>query len=229
MDDIPLTVSNVILTLKEFLIVWLSQVLYFSNIYPEESYTKRKSFDVIVNISRSPALQKYLEEFAQEFLQLLLNNGTTTKSGNIYKLVILLYEQSNNKVKEKYSIMMDQFIGLGDLQTDLSFLKSGEFEKIGTTIELLEFDWNSIYSEFRSTIFQHVQELRKRQANRIPFKDVFFKTVIECSNMVNLNPSDKWLKVGDSSLPTPPLGKVVNIGQVSTGFLQFETINEYTK
>ena len=229
MDDVPFTVSNVVLTFKEFLIVWVNQVLYTSNIYPAESYTKRKSFDVIVHITRSPSLQKYLQDFIDEFLRILLSDEPASKSGNVSLLTIVLFEQANNKVKEKYCLKMDRFVGLGDLKIDVSTIKTRLFEADDQKIHILGFDWNAVYSDLRSVLSQHVQELLRRQSNRVPFNDVFFKAVIDTSEHVNLAASEKWVKVGDTRLPATQLPKVVPIGQVSTGFLQFGCVNEYVK
>ncbi|EDK37867.2 hypothetical protein PGUG_01965 [Meyerozyma guilliermondii ATCC 6260] len=229
MDDVPFTVPNVILTLKEFLIVWLNQVLYTSNIYPTESYTKRKSFDVIVHITRSPSLQKYLEDFVDEFLNVLVSDEPSSKSGNVCSLIIVLFEQANNKVKEKYCVKMDHFVSLGDLNVDVSTIKTRSFEAETQKINIVGFDWNTVYSDLRSLLSQHVQELSRRQSNRLPFNDIFFKAVIDTSEHVNLSASEKWVKVGDTRSPATQLPKVVPIGQVSTGFLQFGCVNEYAK
>lgn len=201
--------------------MWITQIIHCADIYPLESYKRCRSFDVIVHATRSPALQTYLDDFATEFLEVLATPAASSSPETVSKLVICLYEQRTGKVKEKYTLRTSHLVGVGDLKINPG---SNSYEENGQMVEITGFDWESLYSELKSLLYFHVQELLRRRAERVAFKEGFFKAVIDTSEQVSLVSSHKWIKMKSLAALLP---KLVPVGNVECGFLRFGADNEY--
>lgn len=239
---LPLTLPYVILTLKEFIIVWLNQVLYYNEIYPLEIYDKLKSFDTIVYQSRNPALNKYVEDLVNEFLQILVNGDGHDNGGKVNQILILLYDVKSNKTKKKYVVKFNEMINLGASINDLNFLyllheKDSE-SLLEPVIDIPNFTWDEIYSQLKSILFSQIEEL-KVQKNGSENDDLFFKVIVDLEDSINLNVSinaetnsqhSNWVKTSVTSEDSKQRKtKVVPIGEVSVGFICIDMYNEYTK
>lgn len=239
---LPLTIPYVILTLKEFIIVWLNQVLYYHEIYPLEIYDKLKSFDTIVYQSRHPALNKYVEDLVNEFLQILVNGDGHDNGGKVNQMLILLYGVKSNKTKKKYVVKFNEMINLGTSINDLNFLyllheKDSE-SLLEPVIDIPNFTWDEIYSQLKSILFSQIEEL-KVQKNGSKNDDLFFKVIVDVEDSINLNvninaeansQSSNWVKLSATREDSKQRKtKVVPIGEVSVGFICIDMYNEYTK
>lgn len=240
--SLPLTLPYVILTLKEFMIVWVNQVLYYNEIYPSEIYDKLKSFDTIVYQSRNPALNKYVEDLVNEFLLILVNGDGHTNGGKVNQMLLLLYDVKSNKTKKKYVAKFNEMINLAPSVNDLNFLhlidEKDSKSILEPVIDVPNFTWDEIYSQLRSILFSQIEEL-KSPNNELEKDDLFFKVILDLEDSIDLNVNfnsetnsqhSNWVKLSTTSADKQKRKtKVVPIGEVSVGFICIDMYNEYSK
>ncbi|CUM51462.1 uncharacterized protein AC631_04967 [Debaryomyces fabryi] len=240
--SLPLTLPYVILTLKEFMIVWVNQVLYYNEIYPSEIYDKLKSFDIIVYQSRNPALNKYVEDLVNEFLLILVNGDGHTNGGKVNQMLLLLYDVKSNKTKKKYVAKFNEMINLAPSVNDLNFLhlidEKDSKSLLEPVIDVPNFTWDEIYSQLRSILFSQIEEL-KSPNNELEKDDLFFKVILDLEDSIDLNVNfnsetnsqhSNWVKLSTTSADKQKRKtKVVPIGEVSVGFICIDMYNEYSK
>lgn len=240
--SLPLTLPYVILTLKEFMIVWVNQVLYYNEIYPSEIYDKLKSFDTIVYQSRNPALNKYVEDLVNEFLLILVNGDGHTNGGKVNQMLLLLYDVKSNKTKKKYVAKFNEMINLAPSVNDLNFLhlidEKDSKSLLEPVIDVPNFTWDEIYSQLRSILFSQIEEL-KSPNNELEKDDLFFKVILDLEDSIDLNVNfnsetnsqhSNWVKLSTTSADKQKRKtKVVPIGEVSVGFICIDMYNEYSK
>lgn len=216
----PLTLENVLLQLRDFLAVWISQIIYYNEIYPKNAFEERKFLDSIVHQPRVPPLADYIERFANEMVSVLVKKEG---GGKLHDVVVIIYRESSLHVVRRYIMGLSQFVGLADQITTLDFL-SKLTEVHLARINIPGFDWNEIYSSLRSLIFFHTEEL-KRTYERSDL-DLFFKLLLNTDNAVDLSGDEgQWVKL--MSEEDTRRTKFVSVGEVSSGFLCFDLHNEY--
>lgn len=241
--SLPLTLENVLLATKELLQVWINQILFYSDIYPQEIFEKVTSFGLIVYKSRSPSLNKYLNNLVDEFIKILIK-GDGTGGGKVNQFVVVVYDNQSSKVLRRYILNFNEFVDLSTKITNFDFLN--ETVKIDKdisakgTIDLSNFSWSEINTQFKSILYFHKFEL-----NRIPpnaDSDNFFKILINLSDAVDLNKftsisnentdASNWVKIARTNhglSTTEKNFEFIPVGEVSVGFVCFNSHNEYIK
>lgn len=233
-----LTLQNVVLSFKEFLTVWINQVLFHNHVYPREVFSVYKAFELIVYKSRSPFLNAYINDLVNEFLSLLLK-GRSDGGGKICELIIVVFDQRTNSVLHRYVVNCSQFVDLSKNVVDTAFLDSERNiqaeDNDALVLELPGFSWNEIYAQFRSVLFQHLSELKrheKAQESAPQNRDPFFKILLNLEDSLDLvsGASDgipsNWVRLNDTGTKSHRT-KFIPLGEVSVGFLCFGLHNEY--
>lgn len=220
MSPPPLTLENILLQLRDFLVVWITQIVYYNHVYPENAFEQCKYLDLVVYQSRMLPLTDYLVAFANEMISVLV---TKEGGGKVHDVIVVVYRESSLHILRRYLLNFSQFVGLDNLISSLDFLlKASEVHQ--ARINLPGFDWNEIYASLRSLVFLHIQELRRTEA--LADKDLFYKLLLNTDNTVDLAGEEgQWVKLfsEDDTRKT----KFVALGEVSTGFLRFDLHNEY--
>lgn len=240
---LPLTLQSVILTLKEFLIVWINQVIYYNDIYPVEIYDKLKSFDVLVYISRNPIFNKYIENFVNDFLRVLVKGDGDDNGGKVNKMSLLLYDMKSNKTKRRYVLKFNEMINFGSNIDDLTFLYQDDVDIDSNTesiIDIPHLTWDDLFSQLKSLLHFQVEELKRKEHEKdTPDQnDLFYKIVVDLEDSVNLVSNDNsepyvsnWIRLNpsvqevDKTLRT----NFIPIGEVSVGFICIDIFNEYLR
>lgn len=246
--SLPLTLENVLLAIKELLQVWITQVIYYNAIYPQEIFEKVTSFDLIVFKSRSPSLNSYINNLVDEFIK-ILTKGNGNQGGEVNQFIVVVYDTKSSKLLRRYILNFNQFVDLSSKITNFDFLNdTSNIKSDKNTIDLPNFTWSEVNSQFKSILYQHKFEL-----NQLPFstdKDNFFKILINLSDSVDLNNSitssattessssnqythpSNWVKLSSEKHglgATEKSHKYIPIGEVSVGFVCFDCHNEYIK
>lgn len=216
----PLNVENVLLQLREFLMVYMTQVIYYNGIYPENAFEQRKFLDLVILQSRVPALNEYLRGFANEVVSVLVEKEG---GGKLHDLVVIVYEESSLHVVKRYIIGFGQFVPLAGQITSLDFLHK-QSEVHLARINIPGFDWNEVYSSLRSLLFAHLEELKR--THELQELGYFFKLLLNVDNQVDLSGEQgQWVKL--LSEEDTRKTKFVSLGEISTGVLSFDLHNEY--
>lgn len=216
----PITIENVLLQLRDFLVVWMTQIVYYNRIYPETAFEQRKYLDVIVHQSRVPKLNDFFKNFANEMITVLVKKAG---GGKIHDVIMLIYNEANLHITKRYIVNFSQFVGLADQVSSLEFLTK-PMEVQLAKIDLPDMTWSNIYTYLRSIIFFHIEELRRTPE---PEKNnLFFKLLLNVDESANLSSEDaKWVKL--TSEQSQQKTKYVSLGETSVGFLCFDLHNEY--
>lgn len=216
----PVTIENVLLQLRDFLVVWMTQIVYYNRIYPETAFEQRKYLDVIVHQSRVPKLNDFFKNFANEMITVLVKKAG---GGKVHDVIMLIYNESNLHITKRYIVNFSQFVGLADQVSSLKFLTK-PMEVQLAKIDLPDMTWSNIYTYLRSIIFFHIEELRRTPE---PEKNnLFFKLLLNMDESANLSSEDaKWVKL--TSEQSQQKTKYVPLGEMSVGFLCFDLHNEY--
>lgn len=182
--------SEIIDLFKELLITWINAIIYYHGVYPKFVFEDMKSFNLICPFSRSPKLSHYIFEFVNTVTRLIVD-------ARAVKVLVILHK--NHHHSHHYIIEC----------SDLVVLTGKEDSHV-------EIDTDSLYLNFNSFLFYHIQHLKTvMSANDLEFK-LLLDTDIEKSN-------DKWV-VTDYR----PLNNVKVLDEVSTGILNFSSIHEFT-
>lgn len=216
----PVTIENVLLQLRDFLVVWMTQIVYYNRIYPETAFEQRKYLDVIVHQSRVPKLNDFFKNFANEMITVLVKKAG---GGKVHDVIMLIYNESNLHITKRYIVNFSQFVGLADQVSSLEFLTKPVEVQLAK-IDLPDMTWSNIYTYLRSIIFFHIEELRRTPE---PEKNnLFFKLLLNMDESANLSSEDaKWVKL--TSEQSQQKAKYVPLGEMSVGFLCFDLHNEY--
>lgn len=238
-----LTSKSLLLTFREFLIVWLNQILYYNDIYDRQIYDKFKSFNLIVYKNRHPKLDDYIISLFNNFIRNVFLHRTSrsleSKSATISgasQIVCVIYNTKTSKVLRKYVINFNELIiNLGDTVGIDDFLdddiNQDENDK-SAYINLDGIDWKEIYTQFNTLLFHHIQELNKLEATRyIPLEDneTFFKIIVDLEESINIV-NASWVRIRASILSqksTSTINKFVPVGDVNLQLINFDVHNEY--
>ncbi|CCE79304.1 Piso0_001358 [Millerozyma farinosa CBS 7064] len=238
---LPLTLQNVILTIKEALVVWINQILYYNEIYPVELYEKRRSFERIVFISRNPILNQYIEDFLDDLFRLIIGAHNRRIDGNIRKIIMMTYDVNTNETRERYVIELKNLINLRDQLPDLTFLQTKKDDpkhKDDAVLDIPGLNWSTIYSQLNSFLFEHITELKRKVSVSPADKSTwFYKLFVEAEPSSNLlsasedsgNSPVNWAQV---KIHTPkeesrrPVS-YMPVSEVDAVFVLLVTYNEY--
>ncbi|GEQ70699.1 hypothetical protein JCM33374_g4378 [Metschnikowia sp. JCM 33374] len=216
----PVTIENVLLHLRDFLVLWITQILYHNRIYPANAFDKRRYLDLIVYQSRVPTLSEFLKGFANEMVSVLV---TKSGGGKVHDVIVLIYNEANLHITKRYMVNFCQFVGLAEQVSSLEFLTKTT-ETRSARIELPDMTWTNIYTYLRSMIFFHIEELKRTQEPQQ--NQLFFKLLLNLEDRANLSSENaKWVKL--TSEESQKKVKLVSLGEVSVGFLCFDMHNEY--
>lgn len=217
---LPLTTKNILLTVKEFLIVWLNQILYFNKVYDQHIFDRFKSFEHVVYKNRNPNFNQYADQLITNMFTNVLFNGS-----GLQCLVCLIFDDRNQSVLRKYAINFTDIItNIRDTITPAGLDTSKK--DTSSILEIPGLEWADIYTQFSSTLFQHIQELKR--LNVEDENNLFFSIVVEAQDSVSLTTSN-WVRLSDANSEVSKPRKVVSIGDVSLHLLNFDIINEYFK
>ncbi|PVH21142.1 hypothetical protein CXQ85_000107 [Candidozyma haemuli] len=181
-----LTVPDVLLALRDFLAVWISQIIYYNHIYPDDAFSKKSYLDVTVYQCRAPALNEYLERFAIDMISILVEKDG---GGKVHDIVVLLYDESSLHVRQRYIANFNQFSGLKGQLSSLDFLSNPAAVKDtqSAKINVPNFTRDNMYVHLRSLIFFHIEELKRNEAP--VSNDYFFKLLLNADSETDLNRS----------------------------------------
>lgn len=215
-----LTLDKALLLLRDFLVVWISQILYYNHIYEDNAYEKRLYLGLVVYQSRVPNLCRYLESFANLMVRVLVEKA---HGGKVHEVVVVIYDESKLHVHKRYVGNFSQFVGLADKVSLLDFLDGGSDVHVAK-MNMPEMTWNSVHNILRSMMFFHVEEL-KRTEEAGP-NDYFYKLLLNVDGSVQLNSKDTtWVQLTSQNDPRP--AKYVLVGEMDVGFMCFDLHNEY--
>lgn len=221
-----LTVPDVLIALRDFISIWISQIIYFNHIYPDDAFSKKLYLDLVVYQCRAPELNEYIERFAIDMITVLVEKDG---GGKVYDVLVLLYDETNLHVRQRYIANFSQFPGLKGQYSSLDFLLNPNVLKDtqSAKINIANFTREVVNTNLRSLMFFHIEELKRTEAPQP--NDFFFKLLLNVDGENDLN------KV--SSLPSPWIRLTlekdtqrtvfVPVGDVSIGFMRFDVHNEY--
>lgn len=210
------TVESCLLTVRDFVVVWATQVLYYNHVYPQEAFEKLTYLEVVVYRCRVPQLTSYLVEFANDAIKVLVEKKG---GGHVHELLLLLYDEQTLHVKKRYLVDFSQFVGLGAQVSLLEFLTGGTVHL--AKISIPNFDESTLYTHLRSLAFFHLEELKRTEEDL----GLFFKLLINVDSDVNLQ--QQWVRLTSDDDKRPH--KLVSLGEISVGFVCFSLHNEYVK
>lgn len=217
----PITSQKIILTLKEFIGIWVNQILYHYSIYRNETFDLMKSFGHHVYINRNPNLKSYVNQLVEDFLGLLM--GHKSGSSKVNQLLVVIYDESNNRTVSRYVL---QFRDLLLTMNKTTGKIADTIDDKSAVINLPGITWEEIQTQFTSVLHFHIQELVHtcHQDDSSQENSLFFKIIIEVDDSIKLENSS-WVRqqcVQEAIKPT-----VKPVGDVSLTILNFDTYNEY--
>lgn len=234
-----LTLANVLRSLKELLIVWMNQVLHDNAIYAPEIFLRRSSFDLVVHMSRNPALNKYLEKLVDDFLELLVNGAAYGEGGLINNLSIVLYDTKTDADRERYSFNFSRFINLKPVLASASIssvqsLLQRSHDSDADVIEIPGFTWDTIHAQYKYLLFQQQCELERKRVKRqnaaAPVADaLFFRVLIDADATLTLALAREWVRMQPQEDSPLTRTRVVPIAEIETGFICASLQNEYVR
>lgn len=273
---LPLTLENVLLSVKEFIEVWINQIIYYNSIYSPEIFDRFKSFDLIIFKSRNPNLNLYIESLVNDFIKILISGEATgndtgvsgldngsgigasyssnndikhENGGKVNQLIVIIYDLKSTKRLRRYILNFNQFIGLSSKVASLDFLRNDyntDDASASSNINIPQFTWAEIYSQFKSMLYLHKLELnkfhtlQKKEGINENNENYFFKILLNVDDSIDLsfgksitssssstnntNPSN-WIKLND--MPTlSPLNTIISTPPPKAKKVKFIPIGE---
>lgn len=215
-----LTLDKALLLLRDFLVVWISQILYYNHVYDDNAFEKRLYLDVVVYQSRVPDLGKYLESFANLMVRVLVEKA---QGGKVHEVMVMIYDEAKLHVHKRYVNNFSQFVGLADKVSLLDFLE-GSSDVHVARVNMPEMTWNTLHNNMRSLMFFHVEELKRTEASTP--NDYFYKLLLNVDGSVQLNSNNTtWVQLTSQNDTRP--AKYVVVGEIDVGFMCFDLHNEY--
>lgn len=217
--SLPLTSKNLLLTVKEFITVWIDQILYHNKVYDQHIYDKFKAFEHIAYKNRNPNFNEYVDKLITNiFTNILLENGDLR-----HIVCVIIDDDEDQEVLRKYSINFgDTVKNLQDTINPTILAAEGDNS---SKLDIPGLEWKEIYSQFSYLLFHHIQDLKRLQVD--DDNTIFFKIFVETDNQLFLTESN-WVKNNNSPKRRPPQPrKAVSIGDIDLQLLNFDLINEY--
>lgn len=234
-----LTLANVLRSLKELLIVWMNQVLHDNAIYAPEIFLRRSSFDLVVYMSRNPALNQYLEKLVDDFLELLVNGGTYGEGGLINSFSIVLYDTKTDADRERYAFNFSRFINLKPVLASASVssvqsLLQRSHDSEADVIDIPGFTWDTMFAQYKYLLFQQQCELERKRVKRqdaaAPVSDaLFFRVLIDADATLPLALTREWARMEPQEGSLLPRTRVVPVAEIETGFICASLQTEYVR
>lgn len=216
----PLTLDKAILLVRDFLVVWIGQILYYNHVYDDNAFEKRLYLDIVVYQCRLPELNDYLVKFANEMTRVLVQRAG---GGKVHEVVVLIYDETKLHVHKRYIANFSQFVGLADQISSLDFL-DGQAEVHVAKVALPDMTWANLHTYMRGLLFFHVEELRRTE--ELAPNDFFFKLLLNVDGSLVINSEDTaWVQLTSESDERDI--KFVHLGEMSVGFVCFDIHNEY--
>lgn len=216
----PLTLDKAILLVRDFLVVWISQVLYYNHIYEDNAFEQKLYLDLMVYQSRVPELNDYLLNFANEMTRVLVQKAG---GGKVHEVVVLIYDETKLHVRKRYIANFGQFVGLADQISSLDFL-DGQSEVHVAKLSVPDMTWANLHTYMRGLLFFHIEELRRTEETSP--NELFFKLLLNVDGALVLNSKDTaWVQL--TSEDDDRAIKFVHLGEMSVGFVCFDIHNEY--
>ncbi|KAG7661656.1 uncharacterized protein J8A68_004809 [[Candida] subhashii] len=222
-SSLPLTINNLLLTFKEFFIVWINQILYYNKIYNQLTFDKFKSFELIIYKNRNPLIQQYLNDLIIN----IINNLIVSQSNGLNEINCIIYNTNTNQIKSKYLIKFHNFIiNLQQTINNLDDIANDQSSKLN--IEGI--DWQEIYTQFNSILFHHIQQLKQLNIDDNRDDTNFFKILVDLDEQINPTTSN-WVRLQQQQTVESydqPIEKkdYIPIGNVDLQIINFDLYNE---
>jgi DNA polymerase zeta len=208
-----LTTKALLLTVKEFISVWLNQILYYNHVYDSNVYEKVTSFNQVVFVNRNPNFNEYVDTLVKNLFENLLFKPT-----GIRHLVCVVYDDSKNVVLRKYQINFTEVSDLKHVALDLDI----DGPDNSTLINIPELTWSSIYNQLSSGLFYHIQELKRLI---VTLEDIFFSIIVDVDSSTNLSVYN-WVQLSGNT-KTPTAKRSAHLSDVSLQLFNFDLKTDY--
>ena len=205
----------------------MNQILYFHRVYPLAIFERRKWFNLVVNVLRSPPLNLYLELSVSDFLRVLLQND------GVNAFSVVLYDSRFNADLERYSVKLNMFPRMEVSREKIDTILAGTTIDDEPEIRLPGFDWTEIYSQFRLFLYRFQNELKRtkgevksgQDADNDADANIFYRLTVDTA--ADLTGNTNWVRLatGEGDIRT----KITPLGEVDTGFLVFSMVREKVK
>ncbi|RCK65815.1 hypothetical protein Cantr_01608 [Candida viswanathii] len=224
---LPLTTKNFLLTFKEFLTVWLNQILYYNHIYDPLVFDKVTAFDLVVYKNRHPNLDQYIDQLFVGIINELIIHREQAKTpeafNGLYNINCLIYNVQTNTVVSRHTINFHQFIvNLQETVFDLSLSSVDTSSKIN----IEHISWNEMNTQYSTALFHHTQHLKKLDPQKTDPDAYFFKVTVDVDKLLYINNrGGNWVRLnrGDDN---PSHSDFTAIGQVDLDILNFSCYTE---
>lgn len=226
---LPLTSANLLKSVKEFLSIWINQVLYYNRVYKSDIFDKFKSFNLVIYKNRNPQLEIYINDLLDNFFEIALvhrRNGST--AGHLNNLVIVIYNTKTNKILRKYVIKFSDLLSnLADTIPNNTMVP----EDNSAAINIPHFTWNEIFTQINEALFKQINELKRNIGSGVNDEnnDLFFKVFVDMQSTINLT-SGNWVRV-ETHAPSRDNGsqkcKFVPISEVNLNLFNMDIYNEH--
>ncbi|KAI5952885.1 hypothetical protein KGF54_003752 [Candida jiufengensis] len=234
MMNLPLTINNFLIVFKEFLTVWLNQILYYNKIYDPLIFDEYKAFELIIKKNRHPQLDQYVDKLLLNIINNLIIGKKQTNGLN--KISCLIYNTKSDKVIKSYSIKFYQFVI--NLEKTINELKeSTDSEDTSAIIDIPDITWIEIYTQFQTVLFKLIQELKKETSlediqyevgmsmnSTMPDNDLFFKVIVDLDESIYAS-AEHWIRLNQSENTT--IETVKPLAQLDLDIMNFDIVNEY--
>lgn len=216
----PLTINNLLLTFKEFFVVWINQILYYNKVYDVASFDQFKSFELLVYKNRNPDLQKYVDDIIVN----IINNFIINQNG-IKEIKCVIYNEQTNELFRKFVLTFHNFII--DLKTTIGTLNNDINDDVSAKISIDGIDWSEIYCQFNSILFHHIQELKRIHVEEENHNS--FKILVDLDELINNATTSNWVRLQPSHIASSDLQseKYIAVGNVDFEVLCFDLHNQY--
>ncbi|KAL6451277.1 hypothetical protein SBY92_002616 [Candida maltosa Xu316] len=225
-----LTVEKFLLIFKEFLVVWLNQILYYSKIYPTPTFDQFKAFNLVILINRHPDLSQFINQlFINIINQLIIHkqqSKTNTLSNGLLNINCLIYNVKTNTIIKKFTINFYQFItSLNQTIHSIDDLTSISDNSSKLNIDGL--NWNEINTQYNALLFNHIQDLKQSPPTPKDTDELFFRITVDVDKSLYINSdNNNWVRLSGSDDKTTSKSHMKPIGQVDLEILNFNCFNE---
>lgn len=138
MEPDDLTTSSITKVTKEFLVVWLEQIIYHHGIYDCRVFDRVKAFELVVFRNRNPALRRYIDDLVTNVVE---------RFNTINRIVCIIEERESGKALWRYVV---QFSNTVDAPAGPH------------PIDIDGFGWGEIYNQLNQILFTHIESLKRR-------------------------------------------------------------------
>lgn len=151
--DSPQTVSELLESFQQFLVVVIHNILYCRGVYPAESFERVRIYDIVVYESRHYRVRDWIEQLSDSCIKQI-------SEGNVKKISIVILRDRDRAPLERFVL---------DLRT---FPQMDPLDQGERVIDMGPISWSSIEQEYRScirTLFSTSEELGKACNETVTF------------------------------------------------------------